>query len=539
MNTTINNTLTDRHTLLQQLKNTAKTWDMVVIGGGITGAGIVREATRLGLRVLLVEQKDFAWGTSSRSSKMVHGGLRYLGMGDYKTTMHSVRERERLLTETKGLVNQQAYIMAHYKGKFPPPFIFNILLWLYDFFAGKRYRYYHHKQKFITMSPHIKQQGLKGATEFADAVTDDARLVLRVLHEAVAQGAEVLNYTQATDLVKNTDGYVTGVVVQDGLSHEKITIHAKVVVNATGAWVDKLRQQADSTQKPMIRPARGSHIVVSQERLRVDYAYTLMHPQDNRALFIFPWENRTVIGTTDLDHPPLNDDEVGITQAEQDYLLAAVADLFPQAKVQADDVISSWAGVRPLIASGTLDPSKEKRNHSIWLDKGLISVSGGKLTTFRLIALDVLQKAAPMLGTSVQETKAAMFGKVSPPQHPAFARLSEMQQQRLLGFYGNGVDSVLSLASAEVDLTPIADTNTLWVELKYVTRYEAVQHLDDILLRRTRLGLLLPQGAMGYVDDIKAICQTYLGWSDQQWQQEQDRYQHIWQQYYALPMQHY
>ena len=183
-------------------------WDMLIIGGGITGAGIAREAAKRGLQVLLIEQRDFAWGTSSRSSKMVHGGLRYIASGDYKTTLLSVRERERMLKEAGGLVNEMHYMMPHYKGKFPPPWIFNNLLRVYDKLAGKRYFKYFKKDAFSPLNPGIKQDKLLGASQFSDAVTDDSRLVMRVLGEALHDGAQAINYLKAEGLLKNDQGLV-------------------------------------------------------------------------------------------------------------------------------------------------------------------------------------------------------------------------------------------------------------------------------------------------------------------------------------------
>ena len=270
-----------------------KPWDMLIIGGGITGAGIAREAARRGLAVLLIEQKDFAWGTSSRSSKMVHGGLRYIASGDYKTTLLSVRERERMLSEASGLVNEMHYIMPHYKGKFPPPWIFNTLLRVYDRLAGKRYFTYFKREAFLSLNPHIKQDKFLGASQFSDAVTDDSRLVMRVLDEAINDGAQAINYLKAESLITNEQGLVVGATLKDTSSEDSAhsnaqsyDVYAKVVVSATGAWADTLRMQASKRTEQnfhkQIRPSRGSHLVVSKERLPIEQAYTFLHPEDKR-----------------------------------------------------------------------------------------------------------------------------------------------------------------------------------------------------------------------------------------------------------------
>lgn len=527
-------------------------WDMLIIGGGITGAGIAREAARRGLAVLLIEQKDFAWGTSSRSSKMVHGGLRYIASGDYKTTLLSVRERERMLNEASGLVNEMHYVMPHYKGKFPPPWIFNTLLRVYDGLAGKLYSKYFKKDAFLQLNPHIKQENFLGASQFSDAVTDDSRLVMRVLDEATHDGVYAINYLKAESLITNEQGLVTGATLKDTASEDNgqsYNVYAKVVVSATGAWADTLRMQASKQTEQsfhkQIRPSRGSHLVVSQERLPLQQAYTFLHPVDKRAVFVFPWENRTVLGTTDLDHPPLDDNEVGITNEEVDYLLAATNDLFNDADLSRKDVISSWAGVRPLISDGgdgkRVSPSKEKRDHSVWLDNNLVTVSGGKLTTFRLIALDVLkvcQKVLELdeLATQNNVSYSSQVFSNQPPTNPKFSTLTPLLQQRLQGFYGLQLDTLLELAHGD-DLAYVTDSNTIWAEIRFAVHYEQVIHLDDLLLRRTRLGLILPNGAMTPLisDRLKQICQQELGWNEQKWQQEVERYTQLWQCYYHLP----
>ena len=527
-------------------------WDILIIGGGITGAGIAREAARRGLAVLLIEQKDFAWGTSSRSSKMVHGGLRYIASGDYKTTLLSVRERERMLSEASGLVNEMHYVMPHYKGKFPPPWIFNTLLRIYDGLAGKRYSKYFKKDAFLQLNPHIKQEKFLGASQFSDAVTDDSRLVMRVLDEAINDGAQAINYLKAESLITNEQGLVTGATLKDTSSEDNgksYDVYAKVVVSATGAWADTLRMQASKQTEQsfhkQIRPSRGSHLVVSQERLPIKQAYTFLHPIDKRAVFVFPWENRTVLGTTDLDHPPLDDNEVGITNEEVDYLLAATNNLFDNVDISRKDVISSWAGVRPLISDGgdgkRVSPSKEKRDHSVWLDNNLVTVSGGKLTTFRLIALDVLKTCQQVLAFNEADSKelgslnTEVFSN-QPPTNPKFTTLPKPLQQRLQGFYGLQLDALLELAHDD-DLAYVTDSNTIWAEIRFAAHYEQVIHLDDLLLRRTRLGLILPDGAMSPLisNRIKQICQQELGWDEQKWQKEVERYQDLWQRYYHLP----
>lgn len=506
-----------------------QTWDMLVIGGGITGAGIALEATRAGLSVLLVERQDFAWGTSSRSSKMVHGGLRYMAQGDIQTTRHSVQERELLLAQAPGLVDLMHYAMPHYRKQFPPAFLFNALLLCYDVFARKRYRRYFGAKEYLATAPYLEAKGLVGVTQFADAVTDDSRLVMRVLHEAQREGALCLNYVAANRLHFHQDR-VVGAQLENVGTGETIDVTATVVVNASGAWADELRAQVGGEAK--IRPARGSHIIVPHLRLPVSTSFTILHPQDRRPIFVYPWLGATVIGTTDIDNGKVENREASISQSEFEYLLQLVNAYFPSANIRTQDVISSFAGVRPLISSGALTPSKEKRNHSIWLEKGLISVSGGKLTTFRLIALDVLKAARPFFPKLNNTVKNTVLFHVQNTLPERFLKLSKTVQRRLLGCYGLELGTLLAKAE-ETELEPIGDTPFLWAELRF-SATELVVHLDDLLLRRTRLGLLLAQGGLEFSAHIQRICQQELHWDDSRWQQEVERYQRILDTYYRV-----
>lgn len=529
-----------RNLLINRLKDTTNNkWDLIVAGGGITGAGIAREAARRGQRVLLVDRQDYAWGTSSRSSKMVHGGLRYIAAGDIKTTMHSVSERERLMNEAPGLVDQMSYLMAHYKGGFPGPFVFNSLLCIYDFFAGKKYRKFYNPEEFEFLSPLINNHELIGGTQFADAVTDDSRLVIRVLREAQENGADVINYVGVKSLIKENDekgSKVVGAVLENSETGEVYSINANVVINATGAWGDELRGEVSDEKN--IRPSRGSHIVVPSWRLPVGSAFTAIHPDDKRPIFIFPWEGRTVIGTTDIDNKGIDNSETSMTRDELLYLMKVANFQFPKAELQEQDIISSWAGVRPLVSSGALNPSKEKRDHSVWNDNGLVTVSGGKLTTFRLIALDVLNAASQYLpGFDAEDFGANIFTSYD-INHPSFIKLPSYLQKRLQGHYGMDSDKLLTQAEQvqqddEYDVIPGA--LAMWAELRWSARNEAVVHLDDLLLRRTRVGLLVEKGGLVFEEKIKQICCEELKWSDDHWQQERERYQGIWNKFYSIP----
>ncbi|WP_297533274.1 glycerol-3-phosphate dehydrogenase/oxidase [Thalassolituus sp.] len=506
-------------------------WDIVIAGGGVTGAGVAREAARRGLRVLLVDRQDFSWGTSSRSSKMVHGGLRYIAQGDVRTTLHSVKERERLMQEAPGLVDLMPYMMPHYEGRFPGRFAFGMLLKVYDLLARRKYHTFHGAAAIRERYPFINPEGLAGASEFADAVTDDSRLVMRILHEARRDGAEVINYVAVDGTEQNADSVT--VTLRDTIGGASCKVSASVLVNATGVWVNELREQLG--QSADVRPARGSHIVIPAERLPVDVSFTILHPEDQRPIFVYPWEGRTVIGTTDLDHPKPDNGEVGITRREMDYLLALADFQFPEAAIQEQDVISSWAGVRPLVASGAKNSSKESRDHTVWKDGRVVSVSGGKLTTFRLIALDVLKEAREELPEYEVDKKAPVFSITD----PGIASLaSEQMAHRLAGFYGRDAAEIIGAAKAHggaEDLEPIPGTHTCWAELRWQAASEAVVHLDDLLLRRSRLGLLLKNGGLDLLPELKERLQPILGWSDEHWAAEVERYRRLWSQFYSLP----
>lgn len=526
-------TLGNRADIWAALKNQSSRHDVIIIGGGITGAGILREATRQGLKALLVEQQDFAWGTSSRSSKMVHGGLRYIAQGDIALTRHSALERERLIREAPGLVERMGYLFPIRKGQFPGKLLFSILLTFYDTLAGIKTHGWHSADAVGQKAPGIRRNGLKGANYYTDAVTDDARLVLRVLQQACAERGQVLNYARATDLLRDSRGQVNGVVVQDTLSGESVSLHANVVINATGAWVDELREKI--THERTIRPLRGSHIIIPAARLPVQEALTLFHPADKRATFIFPWEGFTVIGTTDLDHAPALHLEPGITRDEVDYLLQLANDQFPDVKLTDADVISTYAGVRPVISKDrSKDPSKEKRDHKVWVDQGLVSVSGGKLTTFRLIARDTLNAAKAFLpGVQFRNTDEQVFAAIrtTPDQ---LDNIDRDQATLLLGRYGDEAPGLLQQASTD-ECRPIEGTRWCLAELRWSCRNEQIVHLDDLLLRRSRLGLLLKDGGAQLFPALKSLCQQELGWNDAQWQAELQRYQDLWQTYYSLP----
>lgn len=511
----------------------AAEWDVIVIGGGITGAGILLEAARRGLRVLLVEQRDFAWGTSSRSSKLVHGGLRYLKQGQFRLTRESVREREHLLRQAAGLVEPQSFAFGDYVGRKPGKRTMLAGLAIYDRMAGQHGRHYYPRAEFAALAPNVATEGLQGGIVYTDAKTDDARLVLRVLQEARGHGGAALNYMAAESLSRDSAGQACGVQLRDGLNGEAHTVRARLIVNASGAWADRVRALGGGEARRRLRPLRGSHLVLPGWRLPLAQAISLMHPADGRPVFAYPWEGVTLVGTTDVDHAGDLSGEAAITRAECDYLMAALHAQFPLLQLAESDIIATYAGVRPVIDSGRSDPSRETRDHALWLEDGLLTVTGGKLTTFRVIAMDALRLAASRLPElRMRLVPQAVFAPAAPLRNNA--GLPPGQALRLQGRYGAQAQALVDAADAG-ELVCIPGTETLWAQLRWAARCEDVCRLEDLLLRRTRLGIQLRGGGIEMLPRIRAICQPELGWSDQRWQDEQAAYLALWHTHYTLP----
>ncbi|SFT93177.1 glycerol-3-phosphate dehydrogenase [Pseudovibrio denitrificans] len=527
-----------RQEKLASVTERGKPWDMVVVGGGITGAGVALMAARAGLDVLLLEQKDYAWGTSSRSSKMVHGGLRYLSQGEFRLARESVREREKLLKEAPGLIEPMSYLFPFREKQFPTRRAFSVLLNIYGYFAKKRDHKYLDRDQTIAALPGLNEEGLLGSAQYTDALTDDSRLVLRVLADARRSGATTLNYA-AVKMIHSEGEEPKVLEVQDQETREVFAISTKTVVNATGVWADELRAQLGQDKR--IRPLRGSHIIVPSWRMPVHQCLTYLHPQDKRGVFIYPWQGRTVIGTTDLDHSENLDLEAAITPEEVAYLLKGANHNFPGAKLSEVDIISTWSGVRPIVGNEGVDPkelhpSKAKRDHVVWDDNGTITVTGGKLTTFRVMAGQVLEACAEYLnapGTSAA-SDYVFTSEEEPIDDAVFADLPEAELNRLKGYYGSDLPALIA-TTPKADFSLICGSNRLWAELEWAIMHEEVVHLDDLLLRRTRIGLVLEQGGAALAQELETRLRDKLGWSMDKWQNEWSRYQQIWRDHYSLP----
>lgn len=507
-------------------------WDVIIIGGGITGAGILREVTRLGLHALLIEQKDFAWGTSSRSSKLVHGGLRYLKEGKFRLTRASVHEREQLLKDGPGLIEPIDFLLANYEDDKAGRITYGMGLTIYDLLAFRWSHRYYSPQDFRLMAGQITPTGLEGGYRYGDAQTDDARLVLRVIREAVAAGGTAINYVKATKIIRDDDGNIARLEITDQETGQRAEIQSRVFINATGAWADNLRKKLGRTRR--IRPLRGSHLIIPNWRLPVSQAITFAHPIDQRPVFLFPWEGITLVGTTDVDWEGSLDIEPGITPAEVAYLLTAIEARYPLLNIGLEDIISTYAGVRPVLDSGKENPSEESRDHVIWEENGLITVTGGKLTTFRLIAFEVIKKAAHYFDDLAEIDEDAPILAAIDLVLEGTEKLPADVKRRICGHYGTDAQALIDAAqSGEMDVIP--GTAILWAELRWAARAEGVIHLDDLLLRRLRLGLLVSQGGKAHFERIRSICQPELGWDDARWEAEAERYFELYKCCYSLP----
>jgi glycerol-3-phosphate dehydrogenase len=510
-------------------------WDILIVGGGITGAGLLREAARLGLRTLLVEQRDFAWGASSRSSKLVHGGLRYLAQGDLRLTSESVRARNRLLRAGAGLITPLGFLLPVFRGELPGRRMYGAALAVYDALGAQWSHRYRDAAEFALLAPSVARAGLRGGFSYLDAQTDDARLVLRLLREGEAAGGYAINYISAESLLRDEQGRVTGARLRDMEAAEGARCaeaRASVVVNATGAWADHLRAQAGGAIR--LRPLRGSHLIFPAWRFPLAQAVGFNHPDDHRPVFALPWEGVTLVGTTDVDHTRPLGEEPAIAPEEVAYLMAALDARFPALGLAVSDAIAAYAGIRPVIGSGQADPSHEARDAALWDDDGLLTITGGKLTTFResaLLALNAVRERIP--GILPPARDAAPLDPVAPLLSEA-GHLPPEQRLRLVGRYGADAPALVAAAHAG-ELRAIPDTRVLWAELRWAARMENVQHLDDLLLRRVRLGLLAPEGGAAHLAAIRAICQPELGWDDARWQAEEARYLALWRASYRVP----
>jgi glycerol-3-phosphate dehydrogenase len=515
-----------------------QTFDLIVIGGGITGAGIFLEASRQGLNTLLLEAGDFASGTSSRSSKLVHGGFRYLRNGQIKITYDSVRERERLLKEQRGLINELGFIIASYKGNRVPMWVLGLGLSVYDLLAFKWGHKYYKPERILDLCSFLNSQELQGGYRYFDALTDDARLVLKTVKSGVESGGIALNYARVEQILRSKSHQVAGVVMRD-MSPERggrtAEIKSNAVINATGAWAEDVLELASGSpnRSGKLRLLRGSHLVFSQVKLPLTRAISIWHPRDKRPVFAFPWEGVTLVGTTDVDSDEEISSNPSISSAEIEYLLEFVQFAFPSLEINEGDIQSTYSGYRSVIDTGKVDPSKESREYFYWYDDGCLTVAGGKLTTFHLMAdqaLNLLRKRIKSWDGNPRQTR---------PENPPSIRLfvnSPIETRtgiRLIGRYGNELMPMINELE-ENEFQPIESSINLWAEIRWAAKTGGIIHLEDLLLRRVRLATLLPLGGFSVMDRIKKIMMEELNWDDWRWTEEITRYRLLLSKSYSI-----
>lgn len=512
-------------------------YDILIIGGGIVGCGAARDAAMRGLKVCLVEQNDLAFGTSSRSSKLVHGGLRYLEMGEFSLVFEAVSERRVLMDIAPHLVNPLAFLFPVYKHSRRGVVTVNLGMWLYDglslFRSPKLHRNLSAKDVAVE-EPALIAKDLKGAPMYYDCSTDDARLTLENALDAVGHGAVVHTYTKVTALLKDGRGRVSGVRVRDVHDESEREIEARVIINATGPWTDATR--ALGTPAPaLLRPTKGVHIVVPHARVPVNHAVVCFHPDDGRVLFAIPWgTEHTYIGTTDTDYtgdPAL----VAATADDIAYLLRSANYYFPASRLSEADVISTWAGLRPLI-SGEGTASSVSREHEIIVDPdGLITIAGGKLTTYRKMAKEIVDRAVAMLRLTGDVTRDIgeahtarnpLPGAVGWPEDDDHARVAAsilaagpVDDATALLFantYGTrGAD-----VAARMRLDPTAEVRLVEgrseriAQVDWAVDRELAQSVRDVLIRRTQLYYRDADQGLGAVEKVADRMAERLGWSD-------------------------
>jgi glycerol-3-phosphate dehydrogenase len=533
-------------------------FDLLVIGGGVTGAGIARDASLRGLKVALVEKADFASGTSSKSSKLVHGGLRYLEHAQFRLVFEGTNERALLMRVAPHLVRPVEFLVPSYKRDKPGLFVLDVGLWIYDalskFSSPKLHRTVRAPRVF-KLEPGLKRDELEGGLLYYDCATDDARLTLENIIDARALGAAVVNHTRAVSLThepprpspspdgarKGEGDAITGAEVQDLLTEgaQPVRIRAKVVVNATGPWTDEIRKLA--SEQGILSTSKGIHLVIDAQRLHVNHAVVMK--QKRRVVFAIPWGgDRTVIGTTDtfFDGKP---EEVYADAADVAYLLELANSYFPDAKLTPDDVLATWAGLRPLIKpdADVKSASDVSREHHILSRPGLVTIAGGKLTTYRRMAAEVVDHAAQQLGGSTAsgspnatETRP-LPGAVGLPSFAAVQTLADSLTtegidatvaKHLAATYGARARAVVARIKNAPELGARLDPETPFVlaQVDVAVEEEQAETVEDVLGRRVQLLLRARDQGLAATQKVAERMAGKLGWSPARLEQETTRY---------------
>jgi glycerol-3-phosphate dehydrogenase len=513
--------------------------DLLVVGGGITGAGVLRDAATRGMRALVVEREDFAAGTSGRSSKMIHGGLRYIGEGHLATTREACRERDRLLRLDPHLVRPRSFLFPAYEGSKVPLWQVRAALSVYAALANFR-----RSAHFRMLKPHevpqfsrdLRADKLRGAGLYTDAQVDDARLVLDSLKSARALGCAAVNHAEVVEFLRDGKGRLCGACVRDALSDRTIEIRADVVVNAAGPAVERVRGIDRPVPRPELRPAKGVHLVIPRHRVHLEGAITF-EAADKRHLFVIPWDDVVLLGTTDTFTDEV--DAPVVTIEEVHYLLDAANEAFPRACLTTNDLRSVFAGVRPLAASPDEDtpPSRVSREHRIYEDpSGLVSAAGGKLTTYRAMGkaivdravrqLPVARRAAlgPSRTASLPLRSDGDFDRASfEAQLCERFRIQPNQSAHLVRTYGARALDLLAEARPE-ECRPIGASRNTLAEIAWSFRTECPVTLCDLLERRLRMAIFAVGQGLPELPLIARTAAAAAGWDEERTQAEARAY---------------
>ena len=528
--------------------------DVLIIGGGINGAGIARDAARRGLKVALVEMRDLAFGTSSRSSKLVHGGLRYLEQMEFSLVFESVSERRILMDIAPHIVNPLGFLFPVYKNSRRSLWQVNAGMWLYDGLSLFRSPKLHRKlnaKEVAREEPALRTTNISGAPLYYDCSTDDARLTLESALDAAKFGAVITTYAKMEEFIMDEGGRICGVHVRDSLTGEEKEVRAHAVVNATGPWTDATISKGTSEQACLLRPTKGVHIVVSKEALPVNNAVVCFHPEDGRVLFAIPWGMQTYIGTTDTDHEG-DPAEIHATAEDVEYLVGAANFYFPQHQLTDADVISTWAGLRPLMgATGSdegVDESSVSREHQIVVGAdGLITIAGGKLTTYRKMSEEVVETVLKMLRLSgrLEERVSASHtdreplpGAVGWPADDDHAKVASWVAEAagdacsaetvalLANNYGmKGID-IARLVRQEPSLgtTFCEGRPEILAQVDWAVKEEFARTIEDVLVRRTQIFFRDVNQGLDGLEALSKHMASLLGWSEERREQDVEAY---------------
>lgn len=520
-----------REKIEQQLMN--KTFDVLVIGGGITGAGIALDAATRGMEVALVEMQDFSAGTSSRSTKLVHGGLRYLKQFEVKMVAEVGKEREVVYENGPHVTTPEWMLLPLHQGGTFGKFSTNIGLRVYDFLAGVKKnerRKMLSKDQTLSKEPLIRKDGLKGGGYYVEYRTDDSRLTVEVMKKAVDNGATAINYTKVENFLYDKNGKVEGAEVRNLITGTVYPIYANTIVNATGPWVDTLRTIDGSKKGKTLQLTKGVHLVIDQSVFPLKQAVYFDTP-DGRMVFAIPRDGKTYVGTTDTFY---SDDPVhpSMSIEDRDYILGAIKFMFPSVSVTAENVESSWAGVRPLILEDGKDPSEISRKDEIWeSDSKLITIAGGKLTGYRKMAETVVNivasrlqertgktfnncmtKSLPISGGEVGGSKgfsAYIKDVVAKGKNDG---LSKEDSEKIAKLYGSNATILYQLAKESIgknrNLSPV-----LLARIRYAMEYEFAMTPTDVLLRRTGMLLFDIDKVQEVKVDVIEYMADYYNWS--------------------------